>query len=67
MWETFETQSRKLVLERVRDAETVHSPGTTWHYSNLAYALLGEVIGVRRAQRGAARVAVSAPYDAYEF
>jgi CubicO group peptidase (beta-lactamase class C family) len=44
IWETFEAPTREQLLERTAVAEQVLAPGTWWHYSNLAFALLGEVV-----------------------
>jgi CubicO group peptidase (beta-lactamase class C family) len=44
IWETMEAPTREELLERTAAAEAVLEPGTWWHYSNLAFALLGEVI-----------------------
>jgi CubicO group peptidase (beta-lactamase class C family) len=44
IWETMEAPTREQLLERTAAAEAVVEPGTWWHYSNLAFALLGEVV-----------------------
>jgi CubicO group peptidase (beta-lactamase class C family) len=44
MWETMEAPTREELLASLPDAELVLRPGRLWHYSNLAFALLGEVI-----------------------
>ena len=44
IWETMEAPTREQLLERTGVAEAVLVPGTWWHYSNLAFALLGEVV-----------------------
>jgi CubicO group peptidase (beta-lactamase class C family) len=44
VWERLEAPSREELLERLGEAEQVLGPGEEWHYSNLAYALLGEVV-----------------------
>ena len=44
IWETLEAPSREELLERTAVAEAVLPAGTWWHYSNLAFALLGEVV-----------------------
>ena len=44
IWETMEAPTREQLLERTTVAEQVLEPGTWWHYSNLAFALLGEVV-----------------------
>jgi CubicO group peptidase (beta-lactamase class C family) len=51
IWETLEAPSREQLLERTAVAEAVLPAGTWWHYSNLAFALLGEVVA--RAHGGA--------------
>jgi CubicO group peptidase (beta-lactamase class C family) len=44
MWETLDFPSREELVGRLGDAEQVLAPGERWHYSNLAFALLGEVV-----------------------
>jgi CubicO group peptidase (beta-lactamase class C family) len=44
VWETLDMPDRETLLGSLVDAEQVLEPGKQWHYSNLAYALLGEVI-----------------------
>jgi CubicO group peptidase (beta-lactamase class C family) len=44
VWETFEFPTMAELLTSLDDAEQVLDPGAWWHYSNLAYALLGEVV-----------------------
>ena len=45
VWETLEfPQSTEELLAKLEEAEMVLDPGERWHYSNLAYVLLGEVI-----------------------
>jgi CubicO group peptidase (beta-lactamase class C family) len=44
IWETLEFPTREELLERLAEAEEVLAPGAHWHYSNLAYVLLGEVV-----------------------
>ena len=43
-WETLAMPELDELLESLPDAEQVLAPATEWHYSNLAYALLGEVV-----------------------
>jgi CubicO group peptidase (beta-lactamase class C family) len=44
VWETLEFPKGDQLLARLADAELVLPTGDRWHYSNLAYALLGEVV-----------------------
>jgi CubicO group peptidase (beta-lactamase class C family) len=44
VWETLEFPKGDELLGRLADAELVLPAGERWHYSNLAYALLGEVV-----------------------
>jgi CubicO group peptidase (beta-lactamase class C family) len=44
IWETLEPPSREQLLASLADAERVLAPGELWHYSNLAFALLGELV-----------------------
>ena len=44
VWETLEFPGEQELLERLGEAEQVLPPSTAWHYSNLAYALLGHVV-----------------------
>jgi CubicO group peptidase (beta-lactamase class C family) len=44
VWETLEFPGEQELLERLGEAELVLPPSTAWHYSNLAYALLGHVV-----------------------
>jgi CubicO group peptidase (beta-lactamase class C family) len=44
IWETMRSPSRKELVAATADAEAVLTPGGWWHYSNLAFALLGEVV-----------------------
>lgn len=44
IWETMNAPSREQLLAGLEDAEQVLHPGETWHYSNLAFAILGEAI-----------------------
>lgn len=54
IWESLEFPSREELLPRLGEAELVLAPGERWHYSNLGYVLLGEVVarvsGVELAQ-----------------
>jgi CubicO group peptidase (beta-lactamase class C family) len=44
IWETMIPPTREDLLAGLGDAEQVLEPGAEWHYSNLAFALLGEVV-----------------------
>jgi CubicO group peptidase (beta-lactamase class C family) len=44
IWETLRAPSREELLAGLGDAEQVIPANEEWHYSNLAYSLLGEVI-----------------------
>jgi CubicO group peptidase (beta-lactamase class C family) len=44
IWETLMPPSREELLAGLEDAEQVLAPGTVWHYSNLAFGLLGELV-----------------------
>ena len=44
VWETLRFPRGQELLDRLADAELVLGPGEHFHYSNLAYALLGEVV-----------------------
>ena len=44
VWETMEFPDRETLLAGLGEVEQVLEPGKQWHYSNLVYALLGEVI-----------------------
>jgi CubicO group peptidase (beta-lactamase class C family) len=45
VWETLEfPKSTAELLATLEEAEQVLAPGERWHYSNLAYILLGEVV-----------------------
>jgi CubicO group peptidase (beta-lactamase class C family) len=50
VWEQPEGPQLDELLAGVEDAEAVLPPGRRHHYSNLAYALLGEVVARRRGQ-----------------
>jgi CubicO group peptidase (beta-lactamase class C family) len=50
VWETMESPTVEELLARLHEAEQVLEPGRFWHYSNLAFALLGVVVA-RRAGR----------------
>ena len=44
VWETLEMPTREELLPKLAEAERPLAPGAYWHYSNLAFALLGEVV-----------------------
>jgi len=44
VWETLEFPAEEELLARLGEAEQVLGGGAAWHYSNLAYALLGHVV-----------------------
>jgi CubicO group peptidase (beta-lactamase class C family) len=44
VWQTLEMPSREELLGRLGEIEQVLAPSTAWHYSNVAYVLLGEVV-----------------------
>jgi CubicO group peptidase (beta-lactamase class C family) len=44
VWETLEFPDRTGLVSGLVDAQQVLPPGARWHYSNLAFALLGEVV-----------------------
>jgi CubicO group peptidase (beta-lactamase class C family) len=44
IWESLEPPDRERFLAELGEAEQVLAPGAAWHYSNLGFALLGEVV-----------------------
>ena len=44
IWETLDNPDSARLLEELADARAVLAPGEAFHYSNLAYALLGQVV-----------------------
>jgi CubicO group peptidase (beta-lactamase class C family) len=44
IWETMCPPTREELVAGLEDAELVLRPGERWHYSNLAYGLLGELV-----------------------
>jgi CubicO group peptidase (beta-lactamase class C family) len=44
IWETMKPPSREELIAGLEDADQVLRPGEQWHYSNLVFALLGEVL-----------------------
>jgi len=51
IWETLQPPSRDELMASMREAELVIPPGLAFHYSNLAYALLGEVVARKEGRR----------------
>lgn len=47
VWESLEFPDREGLVAGLGEAEQVLGPGERWHYSNLAFALLGEVVARR--------------------
>lgn len=47
IWETLLPPTREGLLAGLEDAERVLRPGESWHYSNLAFGLLGEIVARR--------------------
>ncbi len=44
IWESMVPPSREELIAGLEDAELVLRPGEQWHYSNLVFALLGEIV-----------------------
>jgi CubicO group peptidase (beta-lactamase class C family) len=44
IWESLTPPDREQLVAGLEDAERVLAPGVAWHYSNLVFALLGEVV-----------------------
>jgi CubicO group peptidase (beta-lactamase class C family) len=44
VWETLVNPDRADLVAGFNEAERVHKPHHLWHYSNLAYAMLGELV-----------------------
>lgn len=47
LWETMTPPTREELLAGLEDAERVLRPAEAWHYSNLAFGLLGEIVARR--------------------
>jgi CubicO group peptidase (beta-lactamase class C family) len=47
VWETLQFPDRAGLVSGLAEAKQVLPPGARWHYSNLAFALLGEVVARR--------------------
>lgn len=45
IWESLVFPAEEELLSRLAEAEQVLPPAAAWHYSNLAFALLGHVVG----------------------
>jgi CubicO group peptidase (beta-lactamase class C family) len=45
VWVSLELPSREALLDAFAAADQVLEPGLAWHYSNLAFALLSELVG----------------------
>jgi CubicO group peptidase (beta-lactamase class C family) len=50
IWETFESPTDEELVAQLADAELVLPPHTRHHYSNLAFALLGQVVARHTGQ-----------------
>lgn len=44
VWESMQPVTREELIGGLEDAELVLRPGEQWHYSNLVFALLGEIV-----------------------
>jgi CubicO group peptidase (beta-lactamase class C family) len=44
VWETLEMPTREELMPRLAESERPLAPSAYWHYSNLVFALLGEVV-----------------------
>src|SRR3954453_16749795 len=44
IWESMQPPTREELIAGLEDAEQVLHPGEQWHYSNLVFALLGEIV-----------------------
>jgi len=44
VWESLVVPTREELLDNLAAAEAVSTPSRRWHYSNLAYAVLGELV-----------------------
>jgi CubicO group peptidase (beta-lactamase class C family) len=51
IWETMRPPSREELLAGLEDAERVLRPSEAWHYSNLVFGLLGEIVA-RHSEHG---------------
>ena len=48
MWETLRNPDRDELVAGFNEAERVHAPHHLWHYSNLVFSMLGELVAARR-------------------
>jgi CubicO group peptidase (beta-lactamase class C family) len=44
MWSTMQGPDQAELLQALTRAEMIDRPGTRWHYSNLGYAVLGQIV-----------------------
>ncbi len=44
VWDTLQNPDREALLAGFNEAERVHPPHQLWHYSNLVFSMLGEVV-----------------------
>ncbi len=44
VWETLKNPDREELVAGFNEAERVHAPHHLWHYSNLVYSMLGELV-----------------------
>ena len=44
VWETLQNPDVETLVRQFEEAERVHPPHRLWHYSNLVYAMLGQVV-----------------------
>src|SRR5215210_936492 len=56
IWETMKAPSREDLVAGTAEAEQVLASGSWWHYLNLAFALLGEVVAGGLGGGGGARL-----------
>ena len=59
VWETWTSPTAPQLVSDFNEAERVHPPHRLWHYSNLVYSMLGEVVA-RLDGRDVGRVAAGA-------
>ena len=51
IWESMQPPTREELIGGLEEAELVLHPGEQWHYSNLVFALLGEIVMRVRGER----------------